>query len=228
LGDPIVIEPPSRYFVNDNMILAPSRNPESVKIICGPNIKPVPVAQPVQNTLRYRVLIKVGDNITTDDILPSGSKVLSLRSNIPAISEYTFTAVDPGFVQRAKDWGGGFVVGGVNYGQGSSRDHAAMAPLYLGVKAILAKSYARIHYTNLINLGIMPLTFANASNYDTLEQGDELEMAGIHAALRAGEKLTVKNLTRDTTFQLIYDFSDRQMEIMMAGGLLNYIKKGGA
>jgi aconitate hydratase len=228
LGDPIVIEPPSRYFVNDNMILAPSRNPESVKIICVPNIKPVPVAQPVQNTLRYRVLIKVGDNITTDDILPSGSKVLSLRSNIPAISEYTFTAVDPGFVQRAKDWGGGFVVGGVNYGQGSSRDHAAMAPLYLGVKAILAKSYARIHYTNLINLGIMPLTFANASNYDTLEQGDELEMAGIHAALRAGEKLTVKNLTRDTTFQLIYDFSDRQMEIMMAGGLLNYIKKGGA
>jgi aconitate hydratase len=227
LGDPIVIEPPSSYAVNDNMILAPSRNPESVEIIYGPNIKPVPVAQPVQDTLRYRALIKVGDNITTDEILPSGSKVMSLRSNVPAISEYVFSAVDPGFVQRAKEWGGGFVVGGVNYGQGSSRDHAAMAPLYLGVKAVFAKSYARIHYTNLINLGIMPLTFVNASDYDTLEQGDELEVAGIHAALRTDKNLAAKNLTRDSTFQLTYDFSNRQLEIMLAGGLLNYIRKGG-
>jgi aconitate hydratase len=228
LGDPVVIEPPGSYAVNDNMILAPSRNPESVEIIYGPNIKPVPVAQPIQDTLRYRALIKVGDNITTDEILPSGSKVMSLRSNVPAISEYVFTAVDPGFVQRAKEWRGGFVVGGVNYGQGSSRDHAAMAPLYLGVKAVFAKSYARIHYINLINLGIMPLTFANASDYDTLEQGDELEMTGIRAALQTGKNLAVKNLTRGTTFQLTYDFSSRQLEIMLAGGLLNYIKKGGA
>jgi aconitate hydratase len=119
------------------------------------------------------------------------------------------------------------VVGGVNYGQGSSRDHAAMAPLYLGVKAVFAKSYARIHYTNLINLGIMPLTFVNASDYDTLEQGDELEVAGIHAALRTDKNLAAKNLTRDSTFQLTYDFSNRQLEIMLAGGLLNYIRKGG-
>lgn len=227
LGDPIVIETPIRYAVNDNMILAPARDPESVKVICGPNIKPVPVVQPVQDTQRYRVLIKVGDHITTDHILPSGAKILSLRSNVPAISEYTFSAVDTDFVRRAKEWGGGFIVGGVNYGQGSSRDHAAMAPLYLGVKAILAKSYARIHYVNLINLGIMSLIFVNASDYDTLEQGDELEIAGIHAALKARGRLIVRNVTREVTFPLTYDFSKRQVEIILSGGLLNHIKKGG-
>jgi aconitate hydratase len=227
LGDPIAIKTPSRYIVNDNMIVSPSRDPEAVEIIRGPNIKPVPVAKPVQDTLRYRVLIKVGDNISTDHILPSGAKILSLRSNIPAISEYMFTAVDPGFVQRAKEWGGGFIIGGVNYGQGSSRDHAAMAPSYLGVKAVFAKSYARIHYTNLINLGIMPLTFADAADFENLELGDELVIAGIHEELRTGKTLTVKNLTRCTTFNLIYNFSKRQVEIILAGGLLNYIKNGG-
>lgn len=227
LGEPIVIESPSRYAVHDNMILAPSRDPESVEIICGPNIKPVPVAKPVEDTLRYRILIKVGDNITTDEILPSGSKILSLRSNVPAISEYTFMAVDPGFVQRAKEWGGGFVVGGVNYGQGSSRDHAAMAPLYLGVKAILAKSYARIHYTNLINLGIMPLTFANPDDWENVEPGDELEISDIHAALRAGRALEVKNVNGNKAFQLTHRFTRRQVELILAGGLLNYITRPG-
>ena len=227
LGDPIIIDPPDRYVVDDNMILALARDAQSVQIICGPNIKPVPVAQPVPDTLRYRVLIKVGDNITTDHILPSGTHILSLRSNVPAISEYMFSAVDPDFVKRAKEWGGGFVVGGLNYGQGSSRDHAAMAPLYLGVKAILAKSYARIHYSNLINMGIMPLTFADASDYENLGQGDDLEMVGIHAALKSGEKLTVKNLTTNKTFRLVYHFTKRQVEILLAGGLMNYIKTGG-
>jgi len=227
LGEPVVIAPPGHYTVHDNMILSPSRDPESVEIICGPNIKPVPVAKPVQDTLRYRVLIKVGDNITTDEILPSGSKVLSLRSNVPAISEYTFTAVDPGFVQRAKEWGGGFVVGGVNYGQGSSRDHAAMAPLYLGVKAIIAKSYARIHYTNLINLGIMPLTFANPEDWESLELGNELEISGIHEALRMGKTLEVKNLTGNKTFQLTHRFTKREVDLILAGGLLNYINRPG-
>ena len=227
LGDPIVIAPPDRYLVDDNMVLAPAEDAESVEIICGPNIKPVPVAKPVPDTLRCRVLIKVGDNITTDHILPSGTHILSLRSNVPAISEYMFTAVDPAFVGRAKEWGGGFVAGGLNYGQGSSRDHAAMAPLYLGVKAILAKSYARIHHSNLINLGIMPLTFADAAIWDTLEQGDELEIAGIHAALASGKPLTATNLTRNASFPLTYDFTRRQAAIILAGGLLNYIKTEG-
>jgi len=225
LGVPIVIESPRHYLVNDNMILAPATDPESVKIVCGPNIKPVPVAQPVQDTLRHRVLIKVGDHITTDHILPAGAHILSLRSNVPAISEYMFTAVDPAFVRRAKEWGGGFVVGGLNYGQGSSRDHAAMAPLYLGVKAILAKSYARIHYTNLINLGIMPLTFADLGEWENLELGDELEISGIREALRAGKTLEVKNLTRNKTFQLTHGFTKRQVELILAGGLLNYINR---
>jgi aconitate hydratase len=226
LGDPIVIRTPGRYAVNDNMILAPARDPESVEVLRGPNIKPVPVAQPVQDALRHRVLIKVGDNITTDHILPSGAKILALRSNIPAISEYTFAAVDTDFVRRSKEWGGGFVVGGVNYGQGSSRDHAAMAPLYLGVKAVFAKSYARIHYTNLINLGIVPLIFSDPADFETLECGDELEIAGIRGALQAGENLAVKNLTRDMSFHLVHDFSKRQVKIILAGGLLNYIRSG--
>ncbi len=224
LGDPIVIEPPARYPVDDNMVLPPARDGEAVEIICGPNIKPVPVAQPVPDTLRRRVLIKVGDNITTDHILPSGP-LLALRSNVPAISEYMFTAVDPAFVGRAKEWGGGFVVGGLNYGQGSSRDQAAMAPLYLGVKAVLAKSYARIHHANLVNLGIMPLTFADPDAWDALEQGDELEIAGIHGTLRSGGPLTARNLTKNSTLPITYNFTPRQVSIILAGGLLNYIKK---
>ena len=225
IGDPVFIEPPGRYAINDNMILAPAQGQESIEIICGPNIKPVPVAKPVEDTLRYRVLIKVGEDITTDHILPAGTHILSLRSNVPAISEYMFIAVDPSFAQRAKEWGGGFVVGGANYGQGSSRDHAAMATMYLGVKAVLAKSYARIHYINLINMGVMPLTFADVTDYDTLEQGDELEISGIRSALRAGKKLTVKNLTKNKTLPLVYHFSKRQVEIILAGGLVNYVKK---
>ncbi|MHB8909669.1 MAG: aconitate hydratase [Syntrophales bacterium] len=227
LGEPVVIAPPDRYLADDNMVLSPAADAASVEIICGPNIKPVPVAKPAPDTLRCRVLLKVGDNITTDHILPSGH-LLSLRSNVPAISEYMFSAVDPAFVRRAKEWGGGFVAGGLNYGQGSSRDQAAMAPLYLGVTAVLAKSYARIHHSNLINVGIMPLTFADAAAWDTLEQGDELEIAGIHAALASGKPLTATNLTRNATFPLTYDFTRRQAAIILAGGLLNYIKTAGS
>jgi len=225
LGDPVIIESPVRYMVDDNMILAPAHDAQSVKIICGPNIKPVPTAQPVPDTLQYRVLIKVEDNITTDHILPSGTHILSLRSNIPAIAEYMFNTMDTAFVRQAKEWGGGFVVGGLNYGQGSSRDHAAMVPLYLKVKAILAKSYAHIHYSNLINLGIMPLTFTDAASWDALEKGDVLEIAGIHKALRLGEDLEVKNLTKNSTFQLTYNFTKRQTEIILSGGLVNYTKR---
>jgi aconitate hydratase len=187
----------------------------------------VPVAQPVPDSLRARVLLKVGDNITTDHIMPAGAQVLPLRSNIPAIAEYVFWRVDGDFVNRCKEWGGGLVVGGVNYGQGSSREHAALAPMYLGLKAVIAKSFARIHHTNLVNGGILPLTFADEAGYDALEQGDEWEIKGIHAALQSGEPLTVHNLTQGQSFQASYSLTERQVNILLAGGLLNYIKAGG-
>ncbi|MGD9100339.1 MAG: aconitase family protein, partial [Anaerolineae bacterium] len=227
LGDPIVVLPPEQYLVDDNMIVPPAEDPEAVEIIRGPNIKPVPVAQPVPDSLRARVLLKVGDNVTTDHIMPAGAQILPLRSNIPAIAEYVFWRVDPDFVQRAKEWGGGLVVGGVNYGQGSSREHAALAPMYLGLKAVIARSFARIHHTNLINVGILPLTFADEAGYDALEPGDEWEITGVHAALQAGEPLTVYNLSQEKRFQAGYDLTERQIDILLAGGLLNYIKAGG-
>ncbi|MGC8827386.1 MAG: aconitate hydratase, partial [Anaerolineae bacterium] len=227
LGDPIVIEPPARYLINDNMILPPAENPDEVEIIRGPYIKPVPQARPLPNILRGRVLLRVGDNITTDHIMPAGAQVLPLRSDIPAISEYVFWRVDPDFVRRAKEWGGGFVVGGANYGQGSSREHAALAPMYLGLQAVIAKSFARIHHANLVNVAILPLTFVDEADYAGLEQGDELEMRDVHAALRAGRPITVHNLNKGTSFQARCDLTPRQVEILLAGGLLNYIRAGG-
>jgi aconitate hydratase len=227
LGEPIVVQPPTRYLVDDNMIVPPAEDPASVEVIQGPNIKPVPVAQPVPDTLRGQVLLKVDDNITTDHIMPAGAQVLPLRSNIPAIAEYVFWRVDPNFVKRAKEWGGGFVVGGFNYGQGSSREHAALAPMYLGLKAVIAKSFARIHHANLVNVGILPLTFTDEADYETLEQDDEWEICGVRAALEAREELTVHNLTQNKTFQVSYDLTGRQVKILLAGGLLNYIKAGG-
>ncbi len=227
LGEPIVVSSPDQYLVDDNMIVPPAKEPESGDVIRGPNIKPVPVAQPVPDSLRARVLLKLGDNITTDHIMPAGAQVLPFRSNIPAIAEYVVWRVDADFVERAKEWGGGFVVGGGNYGQGSSREHAALAPMYLGLKAVIARSFARIHHTNLINVGILPLTFVNEADYDALEPGDEWEITGIHAALQAREPLTVHNLTQDQTFQAGYDLTERQVQTLLAGGLLNYIKAGG-
>ena len=227
LSEPIVVQPPTKYLIDDNMIVPPAEDPASVEVIQGPNIKLVPVAQPVPDTLRGQVLLKVGDNITTDHIMPAGAQVLPLRSNIPAIAEYVFWRVDPDFVKRTQEWGGGFVVGGVNYGQGSSREHAALAPMYLGLKAVIAKSFARIHHANLVNVSILPLTFTNEADYDALEQGDEWEISGVQAALQAGEDLTVHNLTQNKTFQVGYDLTERQVNILLAGGLLNYIKAGG-
>ncbi|MCP4518820.1 MAG: aconitate hydratase, partial [Delftia sp.] len=227
LGDPIVVSPPSQDPVDDNMIIPPAENPASIEIIRGPNIKPVPVAQAVPDKLRARVLLKVGDNVTTDHIMPAGAQILPLRSNIPAIAEYVFWRVDGDFVERAQEWGGGLVVGGVNYGQGSSREHAALAPMHLGLKAVIVKSFARIHHTNLVNVGILPLTFADEAGYDALEQGDEWEITGIHAALQSGGPLTVHNLSQGQSFQANYNLTERQVEILLAGGLLNYIKAGG-
>jgi len=167
---------PEKFQVDDTMIIAPSQEPEKVEIIRGPNIKALPTKDAMPDMLAGKVLIKVGDNITTDHIMPAGAKVLPLRSNVPAISEYVFERVDSTFPKRAKEWGGGFIIGGTNYGQGSSREHAALAPMYLGVKAVIVKNFARIHLANLVNFGILPLTFVNETDYDAFEQGDEIEI----------------------------------------------------
>jgi aconitate hydratase len=227
LGAPVSVEYPASFAVDDNMILPPAEDPDAVKILRGPNIKPLPEFHPLPDAVGGRVLIKVGDDITTDHISPAGAKILPLRSNLPAISEFVFQLVDPDFVSRAKEWGGGFIVGGANYGQGSSREHAALSPMYLGVKAIVAKSFSRIHHANLINMGILPLVFADEADYDAIEQGDEWEIEGVRAALKAGEDLSVRNLTRGDTFKLTHALTERQIAIILAGGLLHYVKAGG-
>ncbi|WP_027356968.1 aconitate hydratase [Desulfofundulus thermocisternus] len=228
LGTPPVVALPEKFHVDDRMILPPADNPDDVEIVRGPNIKPLPVAGPLPESIEGRVLIKVGDNITTDHIMPAGAKVLPLRSNIPAMSEYVFTAVDPSFPRRAREAGGGIIVGGENYGQGSSREHAALVPMYLGVKAVLAKSFARIHRDNLINFGILPLTFIEPADYDRLERDDVLQIDGLHRALREGAELEVKNVTRGFTIKARAQLTPRQVEIILAGGLLNYTRRARA
>jgi aconitate hydratase len=223
LGEPPLIELPQRFAVDDSMIIPPSSDPERVEVVRGPNIKPLPLPQPLPDRLRGRVLLVVGDDITTDHIMPAGANVLPLRSNIPAISEHVFSRLDPAFAQRAKEWGGGFVVGGENYGQGSSREHAALAPMFLGVRAVLARSFARIHRANLVNFGILPLTIADA-DYRTLAQGDELEVPGVREALKRGGPLAVYNRTRGTQLQGQHDLTPREVEILLAGGLLNQLR----
>jgi aconitate hydratase len=220
----VEIEQPVGYQVNDNMILPPSEHPDEVEVVRGPNIKPLPTFPPLADTIRQRVLIKVGDDITTDQIMPAGSHVLPLRSNIPAISDYVFWRVDPDFVKRAKEWQGGIIVGGANYGQGSSREHAALSPRYLGVEAVIARSFSRIHHANLVNVGILPLVFADDGGeaaYQALAEGDELQITGLRHALQENEPLTVDNVTRGTAFQVAYDLSERDIKLILAGGLLN-------
>ncbi len=226
LGAPVQVGIPERYIIDDNMIIPPSDQPESVEILRGPNIKPVPLGTPPAEDVRGEVLLKLGDNITTDHIMPAGAKVLPLRSNIPAISEYVFVRLDPTFPERAKAKGGGIVVGGANYGQGSSREHAALAPMYLGLRAVIAKSFARIHWSNLINFGILPLVFANEADYEGIAQGDLLEIVGVRAALASGAAtLTVHNLSQGTEFQVRHNLTPRQAQILLDGGLLNHIKR---
>ena len=225
LGAPPEIEEPNEYVVYTQDFLPPATNGHKVEIFTGPNIVPPPPVQPLAASLSGRVLLKLGDNISTDHILPGGNDVLPLRSNIPAISEYTFRYVDHTFPKRAKDAGGGFVVGGENWGQGSSREHAAIAPMYLGVKAILAKSYARIHESNLVNFGIVPLRFLNPADYESIEQGDELEMPDVRAAISAGRPVVVRNKTKKAEYKLAPKLSPRQVEMLLSGGLTNYLKK---
>jgi len=216
---------PKRFLVDDSMILAPSSKPEKVVIERGPNILPLPTRGAIEDSLEGSVLLKVGDNITTDHILPAGAKVLPLRSNIPAISEYVFERVDPGFAKRAKEMQGGFVVGGENYGQGSSREHAAMAPMYLGIKAILAKSYSRIHRSNLINFGILPLVFRDPSEFETIQPEDRLRISHLRKDLGVNGSLKIENMTRQRFFEVSHGLNQREIDILLAGGLLNYTRK---
>ena len=222
LGDYPMIEMPLRFIINDNMFIRPLPPEESarVTIIRGPNIKPLPDFTPLPETLEGEVLLKVKDNITTDDIMPAGARILPLRSNIPEISKYVFEAIDPLFPSRALESGGGFIIGGENYGQGSSREHAALAPKYLGVKAVIVKSFARIHLANLINFGIVPLTFKDPADYDSIDMGDKLEV--VIGDLRGDVRL--RNQTKDTVIELTHSLSQLDAEILKTGGKLPWVK----
>ncbi|MDP3017134.1 MAG: aconitate hydratase, partial [Deltaproteobacteria bacterium] len=209
---------PKRFFIDDSMILTPSPDPEDVVIERGPNIKPLPTRGPLEDVIEGKVLLKLGDNITTDHILPAGAKVLPLRSNISAISEYLFERVDNNFVRRAKESGGGFLVGGENYGQGSSREHAALAPMFVGIRAIIVKSYARIHRSNLINFGILPLTFKDGKEFEKVEQGDQLRIGKVRDRLQANGSLTIQNVTQGRTFEVSHGLNEREIKILLAGG----------
>ena len=223
LGEYIPVGLPERFLVDDSMILPPAENPDEVEVIMGPNIKPVPIGKPLESTMELPVSIKVGDNITTDHIMPAGAKVLPFRSNIPAISEFVFSAVDPSFPERAKELGKSVIIGGQNYGQGSSREHAALAPMYLGVKAVIAKSFARIHKANLVNFGILPLEFADPEDYDSLEQGDVLIFSNLIESLKSGEAFAKNTRTRKD-IKLTVSLSSRQVEIIEKGGRLAFAK----
>ncbi|MHB1645322.1 MAG: aconitate hydratase [bacterium] len=218
------IKMPEKFYIDDSMILQPSTEPEKVVVYRGPNIKPLPVKEKLPESMSGKVLLKVGDNITTDHIMPAGSKILPLRSNIPAISKYVFESVDPAFSERALKEKGGFIIAGENYGQGSSREHAALAPMYLGVKAVIVKSFARIHFANLINFGILPLTFDNPADYDKINQGDLLEVPNILRELNEKKSIKFINKTKNEEYIFKYNLTDRQISIIKEGGLLNETK----
>jgi len=219
---------PEAALVNDNMLLAPLDDGYGVEIIKGPNIKEVPLKEPVKDEIRAEVLIKLGDNVTTDDIMPAGSQILPFRSNIPAISEYVFYNIEPTFAERArkaKEHGGGIIMGGENYGQGSSREHAAIAPMYLGIQAVIAKSFARIHRANLINFGILPLIFTNPGDMDKTDEGDVLSITGVGSSLITNQEYRVNNITKGLEFTVFTDLSERDRVLLLSGGLLSFVKK---
>ncbi len=223
LGEYPEIPWPDRFIIDDSAILPPAKDPSKVQIIRGPNIKPLPLRGQMEQMLQGQVLMKVDDNISTDAIMPAGAKILPLRSNIPAISEYVFYWLDPDFAKRAKEKNGGFIVGGENYGQGSSREHAALAPMYLGVKGVLAKSFARIHRANLINFGIIPFEFVNSPDYDKVKQGTVIRIDDVVDAL-SDDKTTIGAAVNGSKIELKLDLTERQRKILIAGGLLNYTK----
>jgi len=223
LGDPPRVRLPRTFDVDDSMIIPPAADGETVEIVRGRNIKPLPRKGPLAVSITADVLLKTGDNITTDDIMPAGSKVLPLRSNIPAISEFVFSQIDPTFAERAEKAGGGIVIGGGNYGQGSSREHAALAPMHLGVSMVLAKSFARIHRANLINFGIVPAIISEA-DYDALRQGARLRVSGLRAAVENRQPIEIIDESSGTRFAARIDLTGREAKILLAGGLLNCTK----
>ena len=228
LGEALDVIMPEKFTINDSAVLPPLSDEEAVsaEVLRGPNIKEFPKGAPFVDTLAAPMVLKVGDNITTDHIMPAGAKILPYRSNIPYMSRFCFEVCDPSFSGRAKAAGNSIVVGGSNYGQGSSREHAALVPMYLGVRCVIAKSFARIHIANLINAGILPLTFENPADYDDLEQDNTLRMTGIKAGMKSG-RITVTDTTSGKVFTALCDLTERQQAILMAGGLLNYTKEGG-
>lgn len=227
LGGAVDIKLPKEFLINDNLVVAPvSENlSETVTIVRGPNIKPFPVSKALESSIDTNAVLKVGDNITTDHIMPAGAKILPYRSNIPYLSNFCFTVCDKDFPERCKKQGGGVVIGGSNYGQGSSREHAALVPLYLGIKAVIAKSYARIHCANLANAGIIPLQFMNESDYDKIEQGDLLEFPNIKNEIAECLDVTLTDKSKGFTVKLEALLTDRQRDMVIAGGLLNYTKQ---
>lgn len=227
LGEFPEIVLPDEFIINDNMVAMPATPEEAkdVEVMYGPNIKPFPTSEPMGEDITAKAVLKVGDDITTDHIMPAGAKILPYRSNIPFLSQYCFGVCDKTFPERIKAEGKGIVIGGANYGQGSSREHAALVPLYLGVKAVITKSFARIHCANLINAGILPLNFANPDDYDKITQGDELSLKGIKNAIMNNEPAVLVNLTTNEEYEIKYDLSQRQKDIILAGGLLNYTKE---
>ena len=217
------IEMPKEFIIDDSMIIAPAETNAEVEVVRGPNIKPFPIGKKLGESVDGKVIIKVEDNITTDHIMPSNSKLLPFRSNIPYLSEFCFNTIDEAFPKRAKDNNGGFIIAGGNYGQGSSREHAALAPLYLGVRGVIAKSFARIHKANLINNGIIPIEFKNETDYDKIDLLDELKLEGIQNALDNG-KVIVKDITKGIEFEAVADLTKKEIEVIKVGGRLNYVK----
>lgn len=227
LGEALHIEMPEKFDINDNMVALPASPEEAkdVEVMYGPNIKPFPSTEKLPESIQAKAVLKVGDDITTDHIMPAGAKILPYRSNIPYLSQFCFAVCDKTFAERCKKEGKGIVIGGANYGQGSSREHAALVPLYLGVKAVITKSFARIHCANLINAGILPLNFKNEADYDKITEGDELSLEGIKTAIVNDQPALLKNLTTGESYELKYDLTKRQKDIILAGGLLNYTRE---
>lgn len=227
LGDALNIQMPEKFEINDNMVALPASPDEAdaIEVLYGPNIKPFPTTEALPDALTAKAVLKVGDDITTDHIMPAGAKILPYRSNIPHLSQFCFAVCDTTFAERCKAEGKGFVIGGANYGQGSSREHAALVPLYLGVKAVITKSFARIHCANLINAGILPLNFKDEADYDKISQGDELSMPNIKSEILSDKPVVLQNLTTGESYELKYELSKRQKDIILAGGLLNYTRE---
>ena len=222
-----VFDEHSTFYVDDRNIRPPAKHPELTVVEKGPNISTLPTFEALPDSLKAPVLLKVGDDVSTDDILPAGSRILPFRSNIPAISEFTYTRLDPTYPERAKEYQdtGSLIVGGDNYGQGSSREHAALAPRYLGVRAVIAKSYSRIHWQNLSSFGVLPLSFVTPENFDSIEQGDELSIEGLVETLKAGDRIVAKNTRNGERYELTHELSERQVRMVIEGGLLNMMRQ---